>query len=669
MLKKLNFAPGIVKDDPDLTSEGRYVDAQWVRFRLGKPETIGGWQVAANGTLRGHARAGHAWADYDGRAIAAIGTNLEVAVVSGGQLFDVTPIRSSGTYGTDPFATTAGSDRATVTHAGHGAADGDTVYIHAAATVGGVVIGGGTTTLTDPFVLQPGSLEIVVNAPAHGYANGDIVNISGATAVGGITPDGDYTIRVVDPDYYIIYSDTVATDAASGGGTPTFKHLRPYQLTWASVDTYTIPLGTAATSTATGGGTTAGYRYELVTGAEDYVPPGGGYGVGRYGLGSYGSGDSGEQRLRTVSLFNWGKNLIFAPERDTLYSWGTNLGRRAEAVAGAPAEINFVFATPERFVVALGTINEVTGLYDPLMVRWCDQENYTDWASSATNVAGGNMLQEGTRIVAGAPSRGANLLWTDTGLYSMRYLGDLEFVFGFELLGTGCGILGPHAFAERDGMAFWMSSTGQFYTYAGGAPQAIPCPVRDYVFGGLNKTQQGKVSCGINAAFNEVWWLYPHESDECNAYVAYNWAENTWVTGFLDRSVFFDGAAFKFPIAAGGDGNVYFHESGTSAAGAAIDAWIETAYADLDDGETVQNVSRIVPDLVATGGVEVTIKTKRWPQDVVEQEKTRPYLTTTRKIDVRAQGRQIALKVRSNDPDTEWRLGDLRVDLAPGGPR
>jgi hypothetical protein len=262
-------------------------------------------------------------------------------------------------------------------------------------------------------------------------------------------------------------------------------------------------------------------------------------------------------------------------------------------------------------------------------------------------------------------------------LYAMRYQYDIDFVYGFDLLGTSCGLIGPNAWAEKDGAAFWMSNQSQFYTFAGGAPRVIDCPVRKHVFDAINRASVEQVECGINSLFNEVWWLYPAgDSRENTNYVVYYFGdgpwpdEERWTIGTLSRTAWVDAGDGTKPVAVSADGAVYVHEDGNDADGEAITAYIESAPFDIGDGDAVMNVHRIVPDVVLDGTLTVTLKTKRWPHDATfENDKSREFGEGTTRIDIRAQGRQAQIKFESDGQDEWWRLGDLRIDMTPGGRR
>jgi hypothetical protein len=374
---------------------------------------------------------------------------------------------------------------------------------------------------------------------------------------------------------------------------------------------------------------------------------------------------------RTWSLDHWGEHLLASPRDGMLYEWDLALTGRAEPVPNAPTRIGFFFLSPERFVVALGTNEEISGVYNPMLVRWCSQGDNTIWNSLITTSAGEYQLSIGSRIVAGRSSRLQNLIWTDTALYSMQYRADIEFIFGFDVLGTNCGLAGPNAFAEQDGLAFWMSPAGQFFVYDGSAPHALECPNQRFVFDHVLRNQFDAIHCGLNSKYSEVWWWYSDGTGgyEVSRFILYNYADRAWFIGDMARTSWLDRTYFDGPLGAAPDGHIYIHEVGHSADGKAMGDRIETAPFDMEDGNTVVNLSRLVPDMDLDGAVDFSVRTRRFPNKPMERELVRTYSETMHRLDLRAQGRQMSFVISSSDADTSWRLGDLRIDITPAGPR
>jgi hypothetical protein len=268
------------------------------------------------------------------------------------------------------------------------------------------------------------------------------------------------------------------------------------------------------------------------------------------------------------------------------------------------------------------------------------------------------------------PSRKTNLIWTDAALFSMSYLADPLLVYGFELLGQGCGLIGANAAVEKDGSAFWLSNNGEFYSFTGGAPQPIPCPVRRYVLDNLDYTQAEKIYASINSANSEVWWFYPDSRDgtECSRYVIYNYAEQLWSVGTFDRTAWIDSGVLQYPLSASAAGYLYYQETGTTADGGAITAYAESAPLDLADGEQLLSVMRAVPDVEdMLGGLTISLLARMWPAGSETTHGPYTVLPTTTKVDTRMKARQVALRIDSASAPSFWRLGALRLDLRETG--
>ena len=590
VMRRVPFRPGIVKDDTAYSQEGTWVDGDHVRFRRERPQKIGGYVKVTDDTFVGAARGAHAWRDNASIKYLSINTHVKNYVFTSGSIYDITPVRSSGTLGSDPFTTVDESTAVTVAHTAHGTIAGDYVT----------------------------------------FADGD--------AVGGLDLDSTFTVTsVTDANVYVITAASAATSAVSGGG-----------------------------------GSSVTFSYESTTGREDAVP-GLGWGTGTWGSSTWSSARSASGlHLRTTSAANFGENLLVVPRYQGLFQWSLNTTARATRITTAPTSIGSMFVSPQRHVFLLGTDMDAagtTGDYNPMRVMFSDQEDATSYVTTATNLAGDVVLAEGNLLVAGRATRLVNLIWTDHSLYTARHIGDIDFVHEFQLAGTSCGLAGPNAVAIVDGRAYWMSSNQQFYVYGGGQPQAIPCPVQDHVFDNISSGQREKVFASHNSVFNEIWWFYPHDSDECDRYVIFNYVENVWSVGTFDRSAMVDRGVFDEPYMAGTDGYLYSHENGVDANGGVFTASITSAPFDLEDGERVLELRRIVPDITLSSGGSVffQVKHRRYPVATQTTETRQQVTETTSKLDYRVQARQVSLTVSNDGIGDDWRLGDVRMDITPGG--
>lgn len=591
MLVKTTAAPGFVTETSNYTSGPTWVDGDKVRFRYGYPQKIGGWTKYIESTvIGGTARNIHAWRELDGQRDLAVGTECYLNLVQGGTISDITPIRATGTLGSDPFTTVISTSTVTVSHT------------------------------------------------SHGMVTNDRAIFSGAATFNGVTVDGTYTVTKVDDDNYTITVTDTASASGSGGG--------------ASVSySYTINCGVAD----------ATYSY--------------GWGTGTYGSSTYGTARTTSTTtldLHLWSLDNWGEDLIAGVRNGGLYVWDSSsgVGTRATLIANAPSQIGLsMVSTPDRHAVVFGSHDG--SAYDPLRVAWSDQEDYDTWTAAADNTAGSQRLAAGNKIVSAKKAKNQIMVWTDTDLYGMQFIGP-PYTFGFQHLGTNCGALGPNAAVTYESWSFWMGCNN-FYIYDG-TIKVIDCPVRNYVFNDMNSVQQDKIFAGLNKEFNEVWWFYPSAaSTEPDRYVIYNYKDNNWAYGTLNRSVWLDRGIWQYPIAIDHTNDTfYYHEFGSDAEEAAMSAYIETGSFEPGEGDTLSLMQRLIPDTEMTDSdytMKVTVYSRRYPNssDITKG----PFSTTsaTEKVSMRARGREYRFRYESDDLGNDWKLGTWRADIRPDGRR
>lgn len=619
---KLTLAPGIDKQNTEYGAEGGWSDCDNVRFRYGLPEKIGGWTYFESGEfyLVGHISEVFSWESLIGVPYFAVGTNRKVYVNTGAFWYDITPLRLTSSAGDITFSASTGSASITVTHVDHGA------------------------------------------------GQGDFVTYSGATALGG-----DITAEILNSEWEI---GAIINSS-----------------------TYTITAPVEATSGDSGnGGSSVVGKYQISVGSDvsfyDY-----GFGTGTWGAGSFGTPrpETLVQSLlsRTWVFDNYGENLILQLVDGSIYQWSPTtdgVSVRATAISGAPTKsVYALVSSPDRHLVCFGTETTVGDptTQDPMFVRFSDQENVNTFSESATNTAGGQRLSDGSYIVSAVRSRGQILVFTDTSLHGMQYIGP-PYTFGFQQLAANCGCLGPHAAVDVNGVAFWMG-VDAFFMFDG-TVKKMPCTVQDYVFKDINLVQRNKFHAALNNDFNEVTWFYAsYTSDYIDRCVVYNYLENVWSIGTLSRTAWEDVGVYVKPAAAEylptstedtistiygltqGRSLVYNQEDGINQAdGSAIAANIESGYFDIGDGDTMLLMSRFIPDFKdQQGNVTVNLFLRPYPQASASPSSLDPYTVTptTQKVDTRARGRQIALKINSNEVDTWWRYGTLRVDIKPDGMR
>lgn len=617
-LLRLALKPGIDKQNTEYGAEGGWIDSDYVRFRYGLPEKMGGWTEfnQAATYLIGDPSNMLSWSNLTGVPYLAVGTERKLYVFTGGSWYDITPVRTTKTGLT--FDTVSGSTTVTVNHAG-----------------------------------------------GHGAEEGDFVRLSSVTG---------------DP-----------------GGIPNASLTGEFQIqTTPSGTTYTIVSPVAASSTASAAGDATG-TYDINVGSNiayfDF-----GWGVGGFGISPYGEPIPGSGALalasRSWQFDTFGENLIASINNGSVYQWSPTtdgVGVRAQVIAGAPTKNNYsLVSTPDRHLVVFGTegtIGDPT-TFDPMFVRFSSQEDVNTFVESATNTAGGQRLSDGSKIVGAIRSRGQILIFTDNSLHGMQYIGP-PFTFGFQQLGANCGSIGPHAAVDVDGRALWMGPE-DFFVFDGSVKK-IPCTVQDYVFKNINLVQGTKVFAGINSLFNEVTWYYcTADSVQINRFVTFNYLEGVWSTGSMARTAWQDTGIYNLPLATeyfpnsnaatistingltAGRFLVYIQENGFNANGSPITAYIQSGYFDIGDGDDLMYMKRFIPDFKnQIGDLTVNLLLRPYPQSTAVVGSLDPYLITpgTAKVDTRARGRQISLKITSDDLNTNWRYGTLRIDIQPDGRR
>ena len=708
-ITKVLMKSGVNKENTRYTTEGGWYISDKVRFRQGTPEKIGGWVRISAFTFLGICRSLWNWITLQSQNLLGVGTNLKYYIEQGGLYNDITPIRTrdySATL-TNPFDTTNTSTAVDVNDTAHGAQAGDLVYFTGASAVGGVpaaelntrhvitsitnankyVItvttaatstvtgGGGTVTAqyyldafllgTDPFAVTNTSTTVVVTHSNHGATDGSFVTFSGAT--GPI------------------------------GGIPASEFNTEHQLTYLTANTYSITVTTPATSTTTGGGSAVYAEYQLNAGPAVQVPLTG-WGSGPWGLGPWGSGVPASDSLRLWSANNFGEDLVYGPRGGGVYYWDatngvTTRGVNIVTLPGAldpPVVQTFIFVSDTyRFVICFGANDVGTTTQDPMLIRWSDQESVTDWSPTAANQAGSIRLSHGSEIITAVQARQEIVVWTDTSLYSLQYLGT-PLVFGVQLLGDNISIMGPNAVAIASGVVYWMGKD-KFYNYSGRV-QTQNCDLRRHVFQNINLSQNEQVFAATNEQFNEVWWFYCSAgSTVVDSYVVYNYLENLWYYGSMSRTAWIDVGLRDYPQAATYSYNLVDHERGNddnvTGTAAAINAYIESAEFDIQDGHNLGFVWRVLPDITFNGSDTASPQATMTlipmmnsgsgynsPQSLagsssatVTRTSTTPIEQFTGQVYVRVRGRQMIFKIESNQLGCTWQLGAPRIDIRPDG--
>lgn len=616
-LQKLQFRPGIVRDKTDYTNEGGWRDGDKIRFRLGFPETIGGWTRFTSNTFLGTCRDLHSWTALTGANFISAGTNLKLYILDGNDPVDITPVRATTSAGDVTFAATNGSSTITVSDTNNG------VFLN------------------------------------------DFVTFSGAVSLGGAI-----TAAVLNKEYQV----TSVVDANS----------------------YTITATATANSsdTGNGGGSVVG-TYQINSGL-DSAATGSGWSAGTWSRGTWNSAADVSipgANLRLWSMDNFGEDLIANVRGGGVYYWDASAGTSSRAVDittlsgnNQPQVANIVLVSErDRHVIAFGCDPQGDpGVLDPLTIRFSDQESVTDWAATSTNTAGELRIGTGSEIIAAVQTKQQVIVFTDRSVSSMQFIG-APFTFGVSEVSTNTSIAGQNAAVAFGDAVYWMGDE-VFYVYDGNV-KLIPCPIEEYIFDNMNLAQKSKVTSGLNSKFNEVWWFYPSTDSETNdSYVVFNYSENSWYYGSLNRTAWADNALSNLPVAASTDGYLYFHEDGLNDGStnppSAISSYIESSVIDIGDGDQFMFVSRVIPDLTfrnstATPQATFTVSARDYPGTAFDQTDSGPTVRSatvpveqyTEQLFFRLRGRSIALKVSSSTVGTEWRLGTPRADMRTDGRR
>jgi hypothetical protein len=692
-LQKLMLKPGVNRENTRYTNEGGWYESEKVRFRQGTPEKIGGWQRISQNTFLGICRSLWNWVTLAGQNLLGVGTSSKFYIENGGAYYDITPIRAEVTL-TNPFTTN------------------------------------GTTTVT-------------VTDSSGGFVNGDYVTFYGGTAVGGVTITGEYQITYLTGTTYTITISTTAT-AATGGGTV----YAVYQITTGSI-TYVPAVGWGAGAWGSGSwgvsspivisttgvriwnqtnwgqnliygprisplyywDATTGYQNVTVTmtiaspcvvssdsvvfadktaitfATTNALPTGLLPGVTYY------------VRYVTPSTFN----LSATPTGALINTSGSQSGTQSISPRGALLstlngsdgyaplfQSTFTVSDASRFVIVFGTNDYGSTTFDPMLIRWSDQESLTTWYPAITNQAGSVRLSHGSKIVTTLQSRQEIVVWTDSSLYSLQYLGP-PYVWSSQILADNVSIIGPNAAAMASGVSYWMG-VDKFYKYDGRV-QTLRCDLLRYIYNDINLTQSDQVFGSTSEGFNEVWWFYcSSSSSTIDRYVSYNYTEDIWQYGTMGRTAWLDTGLRNYPIAATYSYNIVQHEYGVdnneTGTTLPIEASITSSQYDIGDGHNFAFVYRMIPDLTfrgSTSGTTPTITmylqglnnsgsgvTQSANADVAYTGPAPSVINVdefTGQVYTRLRGRQMQLKITSNTVGTQWQLGAPRIDLRPDGRR
>jgi hypothetical protein len=732
-LQKLQFRPGLNREGTDYSNEGGYFDCDKVRFRSGFPEKIGGWIRLSNDTFLGVCRALWNWVTLNGANLLGVGTNLKYYIEQGGDYNDITPIRATFTTASSPttnniIKTTNGSNVITIDYANYGGISGDFVTISGATAVGGIpatelnaehqityvdldtftftvasnatsTATGGGSSITMAFQIQTG-LDVFIRGTGWGagtwpsYINTTLTNPFTATSAGVSVLTVTQAAHGLTTGAYV-YFESIASDPC---GINRLVLQKAFPITVTSSSTYTISTVIGGftyltTSTAASGGAVV---------VSTPVAPVRGWGTAAdVGLG---------QQLRLWTNDNFGEDLLIAPRGGSVYYWDATTGISVRALLLNTASTNAGFAgqfvpnttnqiigsSIQRFAICFGSNAYDPAVpnsqFDPLLVRWSDQENPFDWVPQATNQSGEYRLNIGSFIMCARSTRQEILVWSDAAIYSMQYLGP-PYVWGFQLLQDNISIMSPNASVTVNNVTYWMG-VDKFFSYTGRV-ETLPCTLWQFVFDDINKDQAFQVFAGSNEAYNEVWWFYcSQNSNQVDKYIIYNYLERVWSYGTMNRTAWLDSGLRQFPMAAYPPGNkILFHEANVDDVSGLtpvpIEAYIQSSDFDIGDGHNFGFVWRILPDITFNGSnsnqpsVTMTLRPRQnsgTPYGTADNPRVQSAQNYTSRntyevqefdgqVYTRLRARQMSFRIESTGLGVAWQLGSPRIDIRPDGRR
>ena len=713
-LNKLTFKAGISSDITPYSNEGGFVDGDKIRFRLGTPEKMGGWSKFSPNTYQGSARRLMNWVTLDGSNFLGLGTHLKYYIEEGQAFNDITPIRNATSAGDVTFSATNGSTTVTVIDPAHGANVGDFVTFADAETLGGTIT---AAILNLEFqvvaLISSNSYTITSSVAANGSDTGSggsstvgayQINTGLDVTVGGTgwgagqwsgTTSGALATQLAEA---LDNSETaIDVDSSTGIVATDLVLIENELITVGTISSNTLGTGGGPSARGASGTTAATHAdntlVRLATGnadaANDFV-----------GFGNAASVTVPGAQIRLWSHDNFGEDLIINPRDGGLFYWDRTTGLTARAVELSATTLldgetsvpqickQIIVSDSDRHVIAFGcdalgaslTTTQGNGVQDPLLIRFSSQENPVDWFPTTTNTAGEIRLGGGSEFMQAVETKEQILVFTNKSLHAMKFIGP-PFTFGIKELAKNITIISPSSAIAVDDSVYWMG-VDTFYIYAG-QTQQIPCSVKDKVFLDFNFEERDKVHAGVNSEFSEIIWFYPSlNSTEIDKYVTYNYLENVWYFGTLNRQAWLDRGIKTLPIATGGQ-YLYNHEVGFDDDGSAMTSFVESAPMALGDGGKLAFVNRIIPDVNFSGStsinpsVDFTVKARtnsgsgftQTDTETSQRSSTSPVEVYTDKLDLRVRGRTFALRVESTSLGTKFKLGTPQVNIVPDGRR
>lgn len=677
----LKLIPGVDQNRTLALNEAALSTSNLIRFvpdrqNVGLPQKLGGWTKFYNSSVNSIIRALWAWEDTNGRSWLGVGAEQSLDVILTGALQNITPQTTTVNIAVS-FATTLGNSTVTINATGSGLDAYDVVDIRTQVSIGGLILFGQYQVI--PATANQFQIQAVDVLGSPVYATSTVVAPGGAVPLFSVT-SGSASIQVTlnnhglqpGDTFPVLVSTTVGGIAISGGYT-VLSSPAP------TTNTFYITGQNTASSTTSGSENSGNVQMIYYNGIGP-VAANSGYGVGGYGTGGYGSGvvsPSGSGTPITATdwtLDNWGEIFVSCPLNGPIYTWSpSDNSPIAAVIANAPvANSGMVVAMPQRQIVAWGST--FNGIQDLLLIRWCDVDDYTTWAAQVTNQAGSFRIPKGSKIVQCIQGPQQTLVWTDLGLWAMQYVGP-PYVYQFNEVGTGCGLIGRKAAASMGGGVYWMGQS-QFFRLSGAGVEPIRCPIWDVIFQDLDTSNLDKIRIAPNSNFGEISWYYPTKSNggEVSHYVKYNVILDQWDFGALGRTAWINQSVLGPPIGAGTNYYIYQHETSTDADGQAMDSYFQTGYFAMTEADIKIFVDQIWPDMkwgYYAGAQNAQVQITFYVADYAGQTPVTygPYTMTqaTTYITPRFRGRLTSIKIESNDIGSWWRIGNIRYRLQTDG--
>ena len=676
-LAKFDFRQGFNRETTQYAEGQSWYDGNRVRFRADRPQNMRGYEVRTSTTFDGSARDLITWTDADSKARALFGTPDKLYEHDGDSIYDITPIQVYATL-TACFGTSVGTTRVCCSDAAHGRAEGDYVYFTSTSAIGSsnVSLSGNVYPITSVVSGAVFTISVTGNAASTESAKGKAtfnyyIPTGASVAAAGVGYTAAF-YNAADPTSVGISkisttgSNTLVTVSCAAAHNGVANDTIIFIPSSVAAHPVTVGGNLILTRSSVGSVDVGGPEFTIVSIASTQV------------IINVNTAASATENATS----NLGEDVIANRSGTNIFYFDSDASTtpvRATSITTSPISVNSIIVSPnDRHLIALGS-NEysatatVSGTFNPMLVRWSDQDDRTNWVPSVSSTSGEVVLTDGTQIVGGVRAKGAINIWTDNSLWLMEFVGP-PFTFRFNQAGTNCGMIGPHAGVDYNGVTYWMGYDN-FYRYTGQV-EIIPCTVRRYIFNDINSSYYDKVYAGINAEFREIIWLYPSGSGtECDKYVIFNPEENYWVYGEMIFTTFAGTEVFGNTITTGvtaSGNNIYNNEPVDvfTGSGETLVSYIESGDFDVADGNAIMFMNKIIPDYDLSGGkIKMKIITKEYPESTDSVTKEFDIYKTTQKVNFRSRGRQAKVRVSCASNNASWRWGSIRLGLQGDGSR